>query len=463
MTHPRAVVDESLLSGRPSENGRAPTGLPRALTDLANAELFCELHADRLRHVHEQKKWLAWDGGRWRPDLSGEAERAATDTARELLRRAADLDGTGRKRAARWALASQSEPRLRAMRTIASTEHPIVLTADQLDADPYLLACANGTLELRTGTLRDADPGDLISRGTAIAYEPDAACPRWLRFLDEIFDGDAELIAFMARFTGYCLTGDTREQVVIVCHGTGANGKTTMIEKLKEVVGEHGVTAGFDTFARARGDRGPRNDLARLHRARLVVASESGEGRRLDEATVKALSGGDAVTARFLYGEHFEFRPQFKLCLVTNHRPRIDGDDDAIWRRLRLVPFEQSFLGREDPELSAQLDAELPGILAWAVRGCLDWQRDGLGAAAAVERATAAYREDEDVLGAFIAERCELGGEVEVVALRESYESFCRELGEKPMSGSALGRKLSRRGISRGGKGRRSYRGLNLR
>lgn len=433
--------------------------------DLGNAELFCELHAERLRYVKERRRWLAWDAGRWRPDTTGTAERAAKSTARELLRRAAELDGDEQKRAAKRALTSQSEPRIRAMLNLASTEPAIVLAAEELDADPYLFGCGNGTLDLRSGELCEAHPRELISAGTDVPYDPALGCPRWLRFLEEVFRGDDELIGFVRRFCGYALTGDTREHVLAVAHGTGANGKTTFVEVVKRVLGELATTASFDSFARSRGDRGPRNDLARLHRARLVIAAESGEGRRLDEATVKQLTGGDTVTARFLYGEHFEFRPQFKLCLVTNHRPRVDGDDDAIWRRLRLVPFEECFLGREDRELSAKLEAELPGILAWAVDGCLEWQRDGLGQADAVERATNEYRQDEDVLGAFLAERCELGsGETTAVALRESYDDYCHELGEKPLAANVLGRRLARRGIKveRRASNRRMYVGVSV-
>lgn len=198
-----------------------------------------------------------------------------------------------------------------------------------------------------------------------MSFDPGAGCPRWQRFLREVFGDDEELIGFVRRLVGYSLTGDTREHALIVFHGAGANGKTTFVETWKKLLGDCARTAAFDSFARARGDRGVRNDLARLHGARLVVASESGEGRKLDEATVKQLTGGDTVTARFLYGEHFEFRPQFKLCLVTNHRPQVSGDDDAIWRRLRLVPFEVSFQGREDLKLPTELRQELSGILAW--------------------------------------------------------------------------------------------------
>ena len=301
----------------------------------------------------------------------------------------------------------------------------------------------------------DADPAELVSRWPpASAFDPEAECPRWLRFLEEVFGGDEELVGFMRRLVGYGLAGDVREHIIAVLHGAGANGKSTLVETVKQALGDYARTATFESFIRARGDRGPRNDLARLHRARLVTASESGAGRRLDEATVKQLTGGDTVAARFLYGENFEFRPEFTLWLITNHRPRIDGGDEAMWRRVRLVPFEQSFKGREDLELSATLEAELPGILTWALQGCLEWQREGLGQAGAVERATREYREEEDVLGAFLAERCEMDGEIATSRLREAYESFCEELGEKPLTASRLGRQLAQRGIGRGGAGR---------
>jgi putative DNA primase/helicase len=254
--------------------------------------------------------------------------------------------------------------------------------------------------------------------------------------------------------------------VLAVFHGAGANGKSTLIGVLRRLLGDFAVTAAFDTFMRQR-DRGPRNDLARLHRARLVTAAESGEGRRLDEATVKEITGGDTIAARFLYGEHFEFKPEFKLVLVTNHRPQVDGDDDAIWRRLRLFPFEQSFEGREDRALTEKLEAELPGILAWAVSGCLEWQEEGLGEAAAVTHATAEYRQDEDVLGAFLAERCVMQGDVPKQELREAYEAYCSELGEKPLKANVLGKRLSKRGVKSEARGQggqeRVYAGVSLR
>jgi putative DNA primase/helicase len=214
---------------------------------------------------------------------------------------------------------------------------------------------------------------------------------------------------------------------------------------------------------RTRQEKTVRNDLARLVRARLVVASESAEGQRLDEATVKAVTGRSRVPVRFLYQEFFEYLPQFKVWVVTNHRPRVEGNDDAIWRRLRLVPFAVSFIGYEDAGLSAKLDAEQQGILAWAVRGCLEWQRDGLGAPTAVMEATNRYRAEEDVLGTFISERCELDerNEVETKTLRAAYEAFCQTLGEKPLHASVLGKRLAepRYGIRRN---RSVYVGISL-
>jgi putative DNA primase/helicase len=360
-------------------------------------------------------------------------------------------------------MASHQGPRIREMLQAAATEPTVALSASQLDADPFLLGCANGTLDLRNGELRPARPDDLISLGNDVNYEPKATCPRWEQALREIFDGDEALIQYVQRKVGYALTGDTREQVVDVLHGSGGNGKDTIIKPIMRIVGDQALTTPMDTFARTR-DKGVRNDLARLHRARLVIASESAEGRRLDEATLKAVSGGGSFAARFLYGEFFEFVPQFKVWLVTNHKPRVEGDDDAIWRRLRLIPFTVSFIGREDKELDGKLEAELPGILAWAVRGCLDWQVSGLGLPVAVEEATREYRADEDVLGTFIAEQCVLEGQVEPAVLREAYGRFCAELGERPLAASVLGRRLARRGISRAVReGRSVYTGIRLR
>jgi putative DNA primase/helicase len=443
---------------------QSPQQRAHATTDLGNAEAFVDLFARQFVYVPQHRAWYQWRNGRWRRDETGEAQRAAKEVARDLLRRAADIaDPDAQKRLVKWALETQTERRLRSLLALAGTEPELVLAADALDRDPWLFTCGNGTLDLRTGDLRAHDPADLISLGTDVDHDAGDGCPRWLRFLAEVFDGDEELTAFLRRAFGYSLTGITREHVLFVLHGTGRNGKTTLLEVLQRIAGEFAQTTPFDTFARVRGGHGARNDLARLHRARVALAAESGEGRRLDEVTIKLVTGGDTIAARFLYAEHFEYRPMFKVWLTTNHRPRVDGDDDAMWARLRLIPFEVSFRGREDRGLVDKLARELPGILAWAVQGCLEWQRDGLGTAKAVDNATAEYREDEDVLGAFLSERCELIGWVEAADFRPAYEAFCKELGERPLAASALGRRLKDRGFSiERAHGARIYRGLRL-
>jgi len=467
VTDPRIAHLEPELEQVVASNGALGAAPMTALmrTDFGNAERLVAAHGSDLRHVRGVG-WLTWSRGRFRRDDDGAVMRCAKQTVRHMYEEAARLeDAEARKELVTWATKSESEPRLRAMVSLAESEESVVTPPAALDARPFLLGVENGTLDLKTGELREADPTDLITLGTDVPYDPNAECPRWERFLEEVFDGDRELITFFQRLVGYFLTGDVREHVLAVFHGSGCNGKSTLIAVLRRLLGEQAVTAAFDTFMRQR-DRGPRNDLARLHRARLVTAAESGEGRRLDEATVKEITGGDKIAARFLYGEHFEFEPQFKLVLVTNHRPKVDGDDDAIWRRLRLVPFEQSFEGREDRDLTAKLDAELPGILAWAVRGCLAWQEEGLGEAGAITRATAEYREDEDVLGAFLAERCAMTGETPTRELREAYEIYCSDLGEKPLAANVLGRRLSKRGVRRrshDGNREKVYRGVSLR
>jgi len=432
-------------------------------TDAGNAERLVFRHGDNLRYVHPWKAWLIWDGRRWKRDDMGRVMGLAKETIRHLLELAPTIDDKStRDGLLQHAMKSEAEPRLRAMISLACSERGIAVRPEELDAEPYLLSVGNGTVNLRTGEFREACRGELLTRGSEVWFDASADCPRWEQFLEEVFAGDSDLIAFVRRWVGYTLTGDTREHALVLLHGRGRNGKSTFVETLKALLGDLAATASFDSFVRRRGDSGPRNDLARLQGARLAAASETGKGRRLDEAAVKQLTGGDRITARFLHAEHFEFTPQFKLYLVTNARPRVDGGDDAIWARLREIPFGVSFAGHEDRELDTKLREELLGILRWAIQGCLEWQNEGLGTAAAIEEATRAYRAEEDVLGAFLAERCEEGGEVEVADLRQQYEAFCNEIGEEPLSPSLFGRELGGRGIERGGKARRLYRGVTL-
>lgn len=420
-----------------------------AHTDGGNARRFAALHGSGIRYLHDERKWRTYADGYWGAASGGYVERAAKEVVSAMLREASITpDDSERKKLTAWAVKTDSRRGIDDMLKLSQSEIPIAASRESFDTNPNLLTGANKTLDLRTGLLRAHDPNDMITLRTQVAFDADATAPTWERFLDDVFAGDKELIAYFQRVFGYCLTGETSEQVFFNFHGDGANGKSTAVNVLKDLLGDHAMTSPFDSFVRSRGDKGPRNDLARLHRARVVVASESGDNRKLDAETVKGLTGGESIAARFLYGELFEFRPMFKLLLVSNHLPRVDGDDEALWRRIRLIPFTQSFLGREDHELPNKLTRELPGILAWAVQGLLEWRANGLGTATAVERATRDYRDEEDGVGSFVAECLSPDAEARIPTadLYERYESYCAEAGERPITRRRFTSALGKRG-----------------
>jgi putative DNA primase/helicase len=376
-------------------------------------------------------------------------------------------DPDERKDQVAWALRSESMYTRTAMLNSAQTIQGLATKATDYDRDPFLLTVANGTLDLRTGKLRGCHPGDLITRATDIRYSPLAQCRRWSEFLEEIFLGDHKLIEFVRRAVGYSLTGDVREQCLFILYGGGANGKSTFLEILLKLVGTHAAVTSFSTFLVHTTPGTPRNDVAKLHGARLVKAAESQKQAALDEATVKEVTGGDTISARFLFREFFDFKPQFKIWLATNHRPAIHGTDDAIWRRIRLIPFRQQFMGRkQDPALREKLEAELSGILSWAVAGCLEWQRVGLGKAPAIEAATLNYRQESDHVGRFLNERCSARPQDHSPGkeLFEAYVEWCGLSGEKPESNNIFAKALAERGIRK--KRTRAgtvYEGLGLR
>lgn len=329
-----------------------------------------------------------------------------------------------------------------------------------------MLSVANGTIDLRTQKLRDAQPDDLITRATEVAYDPKATAPRWLQFLTEIFAGDTELIRYVQRAVGYSFTGDTREQCFFILFGTGANGKSTFVETLCKLLGTHAETAEFSTFLVRRQQGSPRNDVARLHAARFVKAAEGDHKAVLDEALIKEVTGEDIITARFLYQEYFSFRPRFKIWLITNHKPEIRGTDPAIWRRVKLIPFTRCFDDKNrEPDLRSKLEAELSGILNWAIGGCHLWQKNGLGEAPRIVQATQEYRRESDQVGRFLRDRCNLARRLGTAAqkLYESYLGWCSQQGEKPLANNVFARGLGERGISkRRGRSGITYQGVGL-
>jgi putative DNA primase/helicase len=373
-------------------------------SDTTNALAFVEEHGGYLRYCWPWRAWLVWTGTHWQRDSSGEVMQLAKQTVKQLAWQVPDLGDTQAKALMGHVKASLSTAKLKALVENAQSEPGIPVQPGELDTDPWLLNVTNGTLDLRTGLLRDHAHEDLLTRCLDIPYRSDAACPAWLDFLETATGSNPELIAFIQKALGYSLTGSTREQCFFLLHGPTKTGKSTFTNIAKALLGAYGTQAEMSAFLHKDRET-VRNDLADLAGMRLVCAIETDEGKRLAEALIKQLTGGtDTIKARFLFEEYFEFRPQFKIFLATNHRPKVNAADDAIWERIRLIPFAvQIPKDTRDKELEAKLRAELPGILAWAVRGCLAWHRDdGLGEPAAVVDATQHYREDMDEVGQFL-------------------------------------------------------------
>jgi putative DNA primase/helicase len=436
------------------------------LTDVGNAERLIARHGRDLRYCHPWGRWLVWDGRRWKPDDTGEPERRTKETLRQLLADLAEVDDDKRRqKLLRHVLDSERTPRLRAALETARSEEGVPVVPEALDRNPMLLNVLNGTIHLEVCDLLDHDRAQLITKLAPVRFDHEARAPRWQKFLEQVLP-DPTVVAFLRRMVGYSLTGSTREQVLFILYGNGANGKTTLLETLRALLGDYGQQAPAETFLERR-ETIP-NDLARLRGVRFAAAVETPEGRRLNETIVKRMVGGDTIAARFMRGEWFEFAPVFKPWLATNHKPVISGTDEAIWRRIRFIPFTVTIPESErDPDLSAKLRAELPGILNWALAGCQEWQRDGLGTPDAVTAATARYREEMDVLGRFIVDRCVLHPDAKAKAgeLYTLYGYWSHANGEtEPLTQKAFGQRLADRGLvaTRGTGGVRWWNGIGL-
>jgi len=438
-------------------------------TDLGNARRFLIAYGPDLHYCHPLQRWFVWDGTSWKEDQTGEVVARAKATVRAMYAEAAsEGDDRRRQELARHALKSEAAQKIRAMVELLKTEPGIPVLPGELDRDPWLLNCQNGTLDLRTGELRPHDRRDLITKLAPVAYDPNATCPEWLSFLDRITGGRADLVTYLQRVVGYSLTGLTDERVLFILYGSGANGKSTFLETIALLLGDYAMRTTTETLL-ARDREGVPNDVARLRGARFVYASEAEEGRRLAEAKIKDVTGGDKIPARFLYGEWFEFCPEFKLFLATNHRPTIRGTDEGIWDRIRLIPFDVRIPESERiprRELMDRFKSELPGIFAWAVRGCLEWQEHGLGMPTEVAQATGAYRAEMDVLAQFLDECCIVNplGKAKAGDLYGAYVDWCEANGERPLAQRNFGMRLTERGFEqrRGTGGARWWVGVRL-
>lgn len=441
-----------------------PELLTAPTTDLGNRDRLVACHGSDV-HYHGALGWIAWTGTHWAIGADHIVVELAARTVRALYAELAkETDDHRRQALAKHAVASESASRIRAMVELARTHPAIRVEPEALDADPWLLGVQNGVIDLRTGQLRPHRREDLITRTIPIEYDPNARAPRWEAFLAEI-QPDREMRAFLHRFTGYVLTGDTGEQIFVILHGPGSNGKSVLVNILLALLACYGQTTPFTTFLQRRPDA-PTNDLADLRGARLAVSSEPDEGARLSESVVKRITGQDPITARHHYQEFQTFIPVCKVVLVGNHKPRIRGGDAAIWRRVLLVPFNVKIpKERRDRDLPRKLKDELPGILAWAVQGCLTWQREGLRPPEAIIAATDLYRREEDHFGRFLEDVCEFGVGLSVTAsaLRATYLAWCEREGEEPLGTRTVARSLNDRGITAAKSGStRSWKGLGI-
>lgn len=438
------------------------------MNDIGNAERLVKKHGKNLRYCARWRKWLAWDGRKWSEDAPHLVVRLAVDTIRSMYPEADSISDTmDRKDFLDFVNLSGRKGRLDGLISIAQAGEGIPVETGELDADKWKLNLKSGTLNLNSGEVTPHTREDLITKLAPVVYDPAAKSPTWDAFLYRIFGGDEDLIGFIQRAVGYSLTGDTREHCLFVLYGTGRNGKSTFLNVIRFLLADYAKQASADTFMQKKTSSGPGDDVAMLRGARFVTAIETEETQRLAESLVKQLTGGDTVSCRRLYENFFEFDPEFKIWLATNHKPNIRGTDEGIWRRIRLIPFNVRIPDEEaDKELTVKLKNELPGILNWALRGCVDWQKGGLQEPESVLLATEEYRKEMDALGAWLSESCVFGKDCSEFAgaLYKNYQEWCEINGERVFSQRMLAKRLTERGFwqHKGTKGSRKWYGLQL-
>ena len=420
-------------------NGYSPT-------DDGNALRLIDDHGRQFRRVADMRKWFVWDGCRWALDHE---DRAIRQAARELAR---ELP-TGSEEAKRFRRNSMSAVGISGCVRVAETDPRVSIRAAELDAHPELLNTPSGVVDLRTGEIRPHDPGLLLTRITGYPIDLNPPHPRWDAFLTETFPGEAAggLISYLQRLAGLALLGSVREHVLPFAWGKGANGKGVITLVLQGLLGDadnggYAVSAP-DGFLMAGRDNVHPTEIARLRGARLVVCSEQTGGKRFDESKVKRLTGGDVLTGRFMRGDFFDFRPSHLVWVLSNHLPAVREGGPAFWRRVRLIPFkhvvpEDQRIDDLDQQL---LTAEAPAILGWATRGAVEVLAAGLADPAAVIKATEEYQVSEDTVASFVRDECLLGPNYwcQISDLRTRYERHCEEMGAEPLSGKALGMRLT--------------------
>ncbi|KRM08570.1 primase [Lentilactobacillus farraginis DSM 18382 = JCM 14108] len=441
---------------------------PRSWDDTGNADRFMDVFGKLVKYSYIDKSWYFYNGSYWEMDNEGKVaqfvDMTVNNMKNEKLVVAADVDPEKAKNAWRTFLRkSRSNSAKRAM--LNEVQHRVPVLHGEFDKDITLLNAANGYIDLTNGILKNHDIDKMFSQQASVEYTDNIDCPEWTEFLNQIFDGDKELIHYIQKAVGYSSTGSIKEQVMFILYGNGRNGKSIFTDMISDILGTYAKSMQAKSIMVKQNDSGANSDIARLENARLVTSSEPNEGVRLDEGLVKQLTGGDKVTARFLYGKEFEFKPQFKLWLATNHKPIIRGTDDGIWRRLMLIPFKvQIPVEKVDKDLKYKLQRESVGILNWIVEGALMWQHEGLNPPISVTRASRQYREEMDVVSLFVDDCCDRGDEYRAPAgeLFKKYQSWSKENSEYSMSKQKFGREMKQKFEMKHSRVGNVYQGIKL-
>lgn len=439
--------------------------------DTGNAERFVDLFGEQVRYCYTDKRWLWYDGRKWCTDMTGTVKRLADKAVACMAAEAkvyAQLDadeGTDMAKAFEKHMKScRSNKSKNAM--LSEVMHHVPVLPAQMDRFKTVLNTPGGVIDLRSGGISPHDPMTYLTKMTAVEYSENADCPRWLAFLDDIFRGDKDLIRYVQKAVGYSLTGSTTEQCAFFLYGTGRNGKSTFIDIIRDIFGDYAANIQPETImVRSNQSTAINSDIARLKGARLVTSVEPNEGVRINEGLLKQLTGDDTVTARKLYGDEFEFKPEFKLWMATNHKPVIRGTDTGIWRRIHMIPFTVQIPEEKiDRRLKYKLSAELTGIFRWAVEGCLLWQKEGLKMPRAVLEEVREYRREMDVISAFVEDKCTVGKGLSVKSsqLFAAYLNWAEQNNEYRMSSTKFGMELAKRFEKVKGRGCNYYSGITL-
>jgi len=452
----RSGLDAGIRQPRDIPDRRPSADVPdlpahRFKLDLyGNADRFMHLFGDDVYWCEDRGQWLVWTGRAWDRDATREASRMAELTVRALLKEAANADD---ENTTKWAITCNKSARART-EMLEVAKHRRAVRIDQFDRNPWLLGVENGVVDLRTGDLLPHRRDDMVSALCPTTYGPDASCPRWEQFLVEIMNGDTAMIACLQRMAGYFLTGDISVQILPIFYGPGGNGKNVFLDTIMGIMGSHAAEAPEGLLTARITDEHP-TEIADLYGKRLVVASESEEGRKMRIGLVKKITGNRYLKARFMRQDYFQFERTHKTVLVTNNKPIVTETSNAVWRRLRLIPFTVTIPEeKQDRHLTERLVAEWPGILAWAVRGCLDWQKRqcDLALPDAVQQATQEYRNDSDHVADFISERCAVwSDDQETRTPKErvylAYCDWCRSIGEDVLSRPIFNKRMRGHGL----------------